>query len=483
MSFTTLGYVLFLAVAAAGCYILKPRARNLLLLVASLVFYALYGLQYLPFLIAATVLTYFAGRLMGSGAPNRRRLWLVLALCVNLGLLFAFKYLTFFVGLGQRLLEALGISTELPSLGWILPVGISFYIFQTTGYLMDVYRGKLAPEKSFIDFALFASFFPGLISGPIQRAGEMLPQYKAKSSFSYENIKSGSLQFVWGAFKKMVIADRLAVLVGTAYAAPADFSGFQLLTAALCYSVQIYCDFSAYSDMAIGSAKVMGFKLPKNFDAPYASASIQEFWRRWHISLSTWFRDYLYFPLGGSRKGKWRGYLNIIIVFLVSGLWHGAALTFVVWGLLHGLLQVVGKILEPLRDKIRTGLHIAKDNRALRIFRVLFTFLLVTLAWVFFRAGSLTAAAAVLGRIFTQPFSFAPITALGLSAPQLLVLLFFTVLLFLVDWAQKKYALSERINKSYLPRMAVFFVLLASIMLFGHYGSGFDPMDFVYFKF
>lgn len=483
MSFTTLQFLLFLTVTAVLCYKLKPKARNVLLLIANFVFYALYGIEHLPFLLAATLLTYFAALLIEREALGKRKLWLVLALCLNLGMLFTFKYLGFFTQLGQRALNFLDVSMNVTELQWILPVGISFYVFQTTGYLMDVYRKKLPAERSFVDFALFASFFPGLVSGPIQRAGDMLPQYKSENKFDYENIKSGTLQFLWGAFKKLVIADRLAVLVNSAYAQPADFSGFQLLVAALCYSIQIYCDFSAYSDMAIGSARAMGFRVMTNFDSPYFAASMQEFWRRWHISLSTWFRDYLYFPLGGNRKGKWRGYLNIVIVFLVSGLWHGAALTFIVWGLLHGLFQVFGKILEPLRDKIREGLHISKDNRALRIFKVLFTFMLVTIAWVFFRADSLTEAVFVLKRIFTSPLTYSPICEMGLSCAELVVLAVSTTGLFAADWAQNKYALSKRINESYVPRGAVYFILLAAIMLFGHYGAGFDPMDFVYFKF
>ena len=483
MSFTSLPYLLFLAVTAFLCYKLQPKARNVLLLIANFLFYVIYGIEHVPFLIAATLLTYLAALLIEREALGRRRLWLVLALCLNLGMLFAFKYLGFFAQLSQRLLSLLNISVSVPALQWILPVGISFYVFQTTGYLIDVYRKKLPAEKSLIDFALFASFFPALVSGPIQRATDMLPQYKSANTFHYDNIKSGALQFLWGAFKKMVIADRLAVLVNTAYAQPSDFSGFQLLVAALCYSIQIYCDFSAYSDMAIGSARIMGFKLMTNFKSPYFSASMQEFWRRWHISLSSWFRDYLYFPLGGNRKGKWRGYLNIIIVFLVSGLWHGAALTFIVWGLLHGLLQVLGKILEPLRSAVKRGLHISEDSRVFHVCKVLFTFLLVTFTWIFFRADSLTEALFVIKSIACSAFVYAPISALGLPCAELFVLLVCTVALFVADHAQNKFNLAKRINDSYLPRGAVYFVLLAAILLFGHYGAGFDPMDFVYFKF
>ena len=483
MSFTSIGFIAFLALAAVFSYKLPVKARNVLLLLASFVFYGLYGVEYLPFLLFSVLLTYFAGRIIGSATGGARKAWLIVALCLNLGMLFVFKYLGFFVQLTARLAALMGTQAALPELSLVLPVGISFFVFQTTGYLMDVYREKYAPERSFIDYALFASFFPSLVSGPISRADKMLPQYKKASRFDYENVKAGTLQFTWGAFKKMVIADNLAVLVNTVYAAPADFTGFQLLVTALCYSVQIYCDFSAYSDMALGAARTMGFILPRNFDCPYFATSMQDFWRRWHISLSTWFRDYLYFPLGGNRKGKWRGYLNIIIVFLVSGLWHGAALTFVIWGLIHGALQVLGKILKPYRDKLRALLHISDDSRGLHLFRIVLTFAFVTAAWVFFRAGSVSEALLILGRIVSSPFSAAPLTALGLSRPQLIMLLAATLLLLLVDLIKDRLHLSERLCRSYAPRAAAYIILLCAIILFGHYGAGFDPMDFVYFKF
>lgn len=478
-----MGFILFLALTAIISYSLRPGVRNALLLICSLVFYGLFGPEHLPFLIFSVLLTYFAARLIQGAHGGRRRLWLVLALCLNLGMLFVFKYLGFFVELTGRLAELTGVSLKLPELRLILPIGISFFVFQTTGYLIDVYRGKLPAERSLIDYGLFATFFPGLISGPIQRAGEMLPQYKRKNPFRYDNIKAGSLQFVWGVFLKLVIADKLGLLVSAAYASPSDFSGFQLLIAAVSYSIQIYCDFAAYSDMAIGTARVMGFTLPENFNCPYFAVSLQDFWRRWHISLSTWFRDYLYFPLGGNRNGKWRGYLNILIVFLISGLWHGSALTFAAWGLLHGLLQVVGKILKPARDRVRAALRISEDNRALKVFRIVFTFAEVTVCWVFFRAHSLGDALSVLGRIFSSPFEGVSFAAFGLSEAQLYVLLAAVLLLFAVDMLKKRLRLSERICRSYIPRAAVYVLLLCAIILFGHYGEGFDPMDFVYFKF
>lgn len=483
VSFTSLKYIIFLIVVAVLCCKFKPKLRNPLLLAASLAFYTVFGAENLPYLLFSSLLTFLAAQLIEHELFGRKKLWLVLALVLNLGMLFFFKYFNFFAVLTTDLCAVLGITLVDSSLKLFLPVGISFFVFQTTGYLMDVYRGKLKSEKNLIDYALFASYFPGIVSGPIQRAGDMLPQYKQPKKFDWENIKAGSLQFLWGAFKKMVIADRIAVLVNTAYADPSASTGFQLFVAAVCYSVQIYCDFSAYSDMAIGSSRIMGIKLMRNFDRPYSAVSLQDFWRRWHISLSTWFRDYLYFPLGGNRRSKARGYLNIIIVFLISGLWHGAALNFIVWGFLHGIYQVFGKVFQPQRDKIREGLHIASDSKLLGIFRRLCTFALVTLAWIFFRASSISDAFTIIGKIFSQPLPLGGISALGLSMPAFFVIMLSTIALFVADWAENRYAISQKLCASVAPRYAVYFVLMIAIMIFGSYGAGFDPMDFVYFKF
>lgn len=482
MSFISSEYFLFLALTAILCYRLAPRLRNPLLLLLSLAFYASFGPENLPFLLASVLLSYFAARLIEGADGKKRRPLLMLALLLNLGMLFFFKYSCFFAELMLKLFSPLSSAGgRLPEL--LLPVGISFFVFQTTGYLIDVYRGELKAERSFIDYALFACYFPGLLSGPIQRAETMLQQYKKPSVFELKNLQSGSLQFIWGAFKKLVIADRLAVLVNTAYASPGEHAGFPLFFAALCYSVQIYCDFSAYSDMAIGSSRILGIKLPRNFDRPYAALSMQGFWRRWHISLSSWFRDYLYFPLGGSRYSKTRNYLNIIIVFLVSGLWHGAALTFIVWGLLHGVLQVIGKITLPYRERLRRMLHISEDGRPSRLIKQLITFALVTLAWVFFKADSLSAALNILNGFFAAPWALGGVSALGLSTPMLAVVLLSVLLLFAAEWADERYGLSEILYASLAPRFALCFLLIVALAIFGNYGAGFDPMDFVYFKF
>lgn len=486
MNFLSLKYIAFLAFAALCCYRLVHKYRNAVLLALSYLFYACFDIRFLPYIALTTAATYAFAIFMERRPPRGRKLALALAVIFNIGILFIFKYLGFALGLFSRAAAFVGLEIAPPKAGLILPLGLSFYIFQLTGYVIDVYRGDIVAERNIVDFALFASFFPGLVSGPIQRAPKMLPQYKKDSVWDYESVKTGLLFFLWGMFKKMVIADQLSVMVNTAYGNPAVFSGVQLLAASLAYTIQIYCDFSAYSQMAIGSAKILGFELPQNFDGPYLALSLKDFWRRWHISLTSWLRDYLYFPLGGNRRGRARTYLNIVIVFIVSGLWHGASLTFVAWGALHGLFQVLERMLTPVGKKLRLALRIRENSRLLIALRWLITFAFVNFAWVFFRADSLRSAVYVLRKILSipaSPLSPLGIEALGLSAWTLGVTFAFVALLFAVDFAQKRREIVSLLNRTTAPRFAVYFALIVAVLLFGYYGAGYNPQDFVYFKF
>lgn len=302
----------------------------------------------------------------------------------NLGLLFLFKYFNFFSQSLQEILNLLKISIELPTLDLILPVGISFYTFQTLSYTFEVYRGNIKPEKTFGIFALFVSFFPQLVAGPIERPEHLLPQFRQKFNFDTERISSGLRLMLWGMFKKVVIADQLARLVNLVYNEPSSWHGLIVIAATYSFAIQIYCDFSGYSDIAIGAARVMGFDLRLNFKEPYLAQSIADFWRRWHISLSTWFRDYLYIPLGGNRVSQKRMYLNLMIVFIVSGLWHGANWTFVIWGALHGFYMVFSLATKNIREHILASLNLWGKPRLLLRLNVFSTFHLVVFAWVFF---------------------------------------------------------------------------------------------------
>ncbi len=475
MNFVSLAYFLFLPCVMLLAYLLPLRFRNAALLLASWGFYLCFGPKFGLFLLLSTLSTYGCGLLLER---SRRRCWLALTLLLNFGMLLLLKYANFFLSLGAGLLGA-----QAPRLNLLLPVGISFYTFQAAGYLLDVWRWDKAPERDFIDYALFVSFFPQVASGPIGRSTQLLPQLKTPRPFSDENLKRGALRLLWGMAKKLLVADHLAVVVNTAFADVRACSEGQLAFAVFCLAFQIYFDFSAYTDIALGSARLLGVELMENFRCPYAARSLKEFWRRWHISLSTWFRDYLYFPLGGSRKGKARTCINLLIVFAVSGLWHGAALTFVVWGLLHGIFQALGILLRPLRERLYR--LVPRDSLPMRVLSWLGTFLLVAAAWVFFKADSLADAVyALRGALLWLPhFALPALTALGLRRLTLAAAGLFLALGCAVDLVRERRDIGAWLCARDVPRYLVYFCLLAAMLLFGHYGSGFDPQDFVYFQF
>ncbi|MCB0064655.1 MAG: MBOAT family protein, partial [Caldilineaceae bacterium] len=339
MLFNSLQFIIFFPAVVTIYFLLPHRYRWLLLLAASYYFYAAWQIEYTLLIFISTAVDYAMAHLMAQSEKLwHRRAYLGVSLLVNLGLLFGFKYFNFFNESVRATLNLFNIFYNVPAFQVLLPVGISFYTFQTLSYTIDVYRGKLAPERHFGRFALYVAFFPQLVAGPIERATHLLPQFHQPMTFNQTRIASGLRLLLWGMFKKVVIADRLALYVNQVYDHPGDHGALTLLIASYFFAFQIYCDFSGYSDIAIGAARVMGFDLMENFRQPYMARSIAGFWRRWHISLSTWFRDYLYIPLGGNRVARWRWYSNLFLVFLVSGLWHGAAWHFVIWGALHGLL-------------------------------------------------------------------------------------------------------------------------------------------------
>lgn len=476
MTFLSVPFFCFFPVTVLVYFLLPRRGKNLWLLLASWFFYLCAKPIYLTLLLAVIVTSYAAGRLLAKGRGKD-----VLAACLTLDvvLLFLFKYVNFALALAGRMLHGLGVDFSAPVLDLVLPVGISFYLFQAMGYVIDVYRGKVEAERDFLLYALFLSFFPQVVSGPIGRAGELLPQFRAEHPFDWDNFRMGLLRFLWGALKKLVLADRLAVLVNTVYAAPETFGALQLMGAAVAFSFQIYCDFSAYTDMALGVARSMGFTLRENFRTPYFARTIADFWRRWHMSLTSWFRDYLYIPLGGSRKGTARKFMNVLIVFAVSGLWHGAAMTFVVWGLLNGAYQVVGALTLPVRDKALGTLGLGPESRLRQLLQIAGTFALTTVAWVFFKAGSLSNALAVLGGMLRG--SVWVRQSMGLDRRELLVALAGLLVLFFVDlYSQRHDAAGTWLAAPRPVRWAVLWVLLFACLIFGCYGTGYDAQSFLY---
>jgi D-alanyl-lipoteichoic acid acyltransferase DltB (MBOAT superfamily) len=450
---------------------------------------------YAVLILLSTVITYYSGIYIGKvnnseasehAKTKRKKLFVAISFISNLAILFFFKYFNF---LNESVVEAskkLGFEIQSEGINILLPVGISFYTFQALSYTMDVYRDKIKPEKHFGIYALFVSFFPQLVAGPIERSVNLLPQFKKKKKFDYERIKSGLLLMLWGFFQKVVIADRLAVLVNTVYNQPHDYQGIQLVLATVFFSFQIFCDFSGYSDIAIGASRVLGFDLMKNFDRPYFSKSIREFWRRWHISLSTWFRDYLYFPLGGNRVSQIKIYRNIMIVFIVSGLWHGANWTYVIWGGLHGFYLVFEEISEPVKQRIRSRFNLQTDNFSFKITSVLFNFILVSFAWIFFRANSVQDSFYIVKNLFVNNFSKLvgeDLFSLGLDKYDFKVAIVSIIVLLFVHLVQRKIVVSNWVANQWLPiRWSLYIGLILTILIFGFYGQN-EEAQFIYFQF
>jgi D-alanyl-lipoteichoic acid acyltransferase DltB (MBOAT superfamily) len=393
VEFNSLEYLLLLLVSCVLFFGAGYRGRLLVLILASLIFYAAWSIPLVSLIVLSAFVDYAAGLALGKrDQPRQRKLVLAISLIVNLGLLGYFKYANFFLDTIHTTFD-LGPGGEV--LDILLPPGISFYTFQTMSYTIDVYRGQIRPTSSFLRFFLYVSFFPQLIAGPIERAGHLLVQFDqaATRKFSVENLVSGSQMIVWGMFKKVVIADQCGRLVDQVYANPGVYDGWSALVATYAFTLQIYCDFSAYSEIARGSARIFGVDLMRNFDQPYLSSNVAEFWRRWHISLSNWFRDYVYIPLGGNQKGKRRTLANLTITMFLSGLWHGAAWTFVIWGLYHGLLLLLD---AQLGRKLRTKLP---DNTLMRFAWWFACFHLVVFGWILFRAKGLDQFTSVVGSI------------------------------------------------------------------------------------
>lgn len=392
MLFNSLVFVAFISIVLLVYPRLQRKEQNVFLLIASYIFYGYWDWRFNFLLFASTIIDFYVGQKLFSAANQKqRKFWLLVSLTANLGILGFFKYFNFFIDSAAGVLSAIGFEPHLPVLRIILPVGISFYTFQTMSYTIDIYRGKLEPTNSFIDFALFVSFFPQLVAGPIERATHLLPQVSKPRHITHERIVTGINLVLLGYFKKIAIADTLAPIAQNIFSDPASMSSGQLWTGVYAFAFQIYGDFSGYTDIARGVARILGFDLMENFNAPYLSRSITEFWRRWHISLSTWLRDYLYIPLGGNRLGKGRTYVNLMITMFLGGLWHGAAWTFVFWGTAHGLYLAVHRMMLGERKPSLAWPH-SMPGWAADIAKVFFTFHLVTLTWIFFRAPDFSTA-------------------------------------------------------------------------------------------
>ena len=428
MTFNSWEFLIFYPIVALLYFILPKKLKWPMLLIASYYFYAFYQAE-LIFLIVATTFISWISSLVIERTERRgvKKLMLTLTLVVCFGVLFLYKYFNFMAGSVVSLVELFGGTTPPIVLNLVLPVGISFYTFQTLSYVIDVYRGEVKTERNFFFYALFVSFFPQLVAGPIERPNNLIPQLKNPQKWSSENAIKGAKHMMVGFFKKIVVADLVSVYVNSVYNSPEKATGLGVIIATALFAVQIYCDFSGYTDIAIGCARIMGIRLMKNFDHPYTATTIKEFWGRWHISLSTWFKDYLYFPLGGSRCSRPRHLLNLMIVFAVSGLWHGAAWTFVIWGALHGVYQVIGTLTIKKRNALIERIGLSTAHPAVVWTRRVITFILVDFAWLFFRANSISDAFTLIGKLGVGVPIGTTLEAMGLT-PVMIILTAVTIL-------------------------------------------------------
>ena len=402
MTFNSWEFLLFYPIVALLYFLLPKKMRWPMLLIASYYFYGCYQFKLLPLIMATTLISWGASHIVyKTESRAMKRLALTVTLVVCFGVLFFYKYFNFLSSSVTGIIALFGGTPEPFMLNLVLPVGISFYTFQTLSYVIDVYRGDVKPEKNLFFYALFVSFFPQLVAGPIERPGNLIPQLREAHAWSNDNFVKGSKHMIVGFFKKICVADMISVYVSAIFNNPSDASALGIIIAALLFGIQIYCDFSGYTDIAIGCARIMGIRLMKNFDHPFMATSIKEHWSRWHISLSSWFKDYLYFPLGGSRKGRARTLFNIMVVFIVSGLWHGAARTFVLWGALHGLYQIIGTLTWKRRNMLLGKIGLSEKSVGIMWLRRFNTYILISISWLFFRANSISDT----GILFTRLFS------------------------------------------------------------------------------
>lgn len=500
MQFNSIHFMIFFPIILAFYFVIPKKLRHMWLLVASYYFYMSWNPKYAILIAASTILSYISGLLIEKNKssdnehkPYRTKIILTMCLFANLCILAIFKYGNFLVETLNKILQPLHIGIINHRFDFLLPVGISFYTFQALGYIIDVYRQDIKAEKSLIRFALFVSFFPQLVAGPIERSKNLLVQIDNISDIKLWNAKrvtSGSILMIWGLFMKMVIADRISILVDTVFDNYLMYGSTELCLAAISFAIQIYCDFGSYSLIAIGASKIMGIELMENFNTPYFAKSIQDFWNRWHISLSTWFRDYLYIPMGGNRKGTLRKSINKMLVFLISGLWHGASWHFVVWGGLHGFYQIAADFFAPFRQKWIKKLNINTHCFSWSLLQVIITFGLVDFAWIFFRSDSILDALRLLKRILIRPTPWllfnGGIFQLGLDRIEMNILMFSLLLLVLVDLIRYKQKITIDIflmEQNLWFEWLVIIVLIVMIFIFGEYGPTFDAQQFIYFQF
>jgi alginate O-acetyltransferase complex protein AlgI len=478
--FNSFQFLIFFIFVWVLVLVTRGTVRRVIILIASYYFYMCWSTRYIWVIWGITLLDYVAGlEIEKAEKPSLRRFYLYLSLFCNIGLLVFFKYFNFLtgsVGSGARLF---GIHYDPPLMSILLPVGLSFHTFQAMSYTIEVYRRKVPAEKNLLQYALYVAFFPQMVAGPIERPSELLPQFHREPRITLAGVQSGLVQAAWGLFKKIVIADNVADFVKLVYGTPRQYNGTAFMLATTLFALQIYCDFSGYTDMALGLARMMGYDLRINFRQPYFSRSVGEFWHRWHISLSTWFRDYVYIPLGGNRVRLPRYYFNVLVTFAISGLWHGANWTFVVWGFLHGFYLIAAQVIGPYAARVSRALHLDHLPRLVNAARMLVTFGVVTFAWIFFRANNLGDAWYIARHLLSWHFDPSMLMSSGFTRATAPFLLLFAIAMFVVEWWIAHPAQTPKAWSSPAFRALAYNVCVYCTIFFGFFGH----RDFIYFQF
>ena len=484
MNFVSILFLcLFLPITLIIYYSFYKHAiiQNAVLVVANFIFYISYGVFPVIYLLISIGVTYFAGLLMNK-YHSKKKIIFIISLILNLSSLLICKYLGFLLGNVNILLNVFKISLPVPKI--LLPVGLSFFVFQSCTYLFDIYNEKTQVERNFINFTAFVSFFPTIVSGPIQKSKDFLPLLRRERKLNFYSTQKAVLLFLWGCFLKIVISNRLAIFTNEVFLNYVSYGTFELLFCAIGYAIQIYTDFAGYSLMAISVAILFGFELKDNFRQPYFARTIPDFWKRWHISLTSWLTEYIFIPLGGSRNGKLKNYVNILIVFLISGIWHGAGWNFIIWGALHAVYQVVGKVSLEWRIKVCNNLKINRESAVFKIYQHITVFVLVTFAWIFFRLTNVADAFGYISHMFTNFNPWVLVSnlySIGITKSDFNILICAFITLFIVSkYKEKGKDISSIVESNCIIKSLITIVLVFTILIFGTWGPGFDAGSFIY---
>lgn len=497
MLLNSIDYLIFYPIVLLIYFCIPCKKRYIWLLISSYIFYAHWDTRYVLWIGISTISTYICGRFIekvgnkciGKGKDIVLKLVLLITLIINLGLLLWFKYFGFFGGIFENILEIFRIDIKVSEFNLFLPVGISYYTFQVIGYTIDIYRGKIKAEKNILKYALYVSFFPKILSGPIEKSTNFLRQIEEPSRFDVDRVREGMLTLLYGLFMKVVAADNIAIVVDQVYANSSNEHGMVLMLATILFAFQIYFDFQGYTFLAIGSAKILGYDLIANFNAPYWALNVREFWQRWHISLTSWFREYIYFSLGGSRKGSFCKYINTMIVFLLSGLWHGAGWKYIVWGGINGLYLVLYDAFIQLKSNEKCKFSLVVSDKANRLIARIMTFVAIDIAWVFFRADSFGTAVSILVKMVSN-FNLFYVSSeefwlIFENVRIFLIIVLSIVMLMFLDYCKyREVDIYGRLRQqNVLVRWMIYFAFIFAILLCGNYGNAYEQTQFIYFQF